>query len=199
VPSELRASTDTVPKPDPTALTTASLLHEIATLKDLLSAQIGAMESGFKRELENVERIIRGVYDEKFASINTQLRERDVRVTETARTSDAALQAALQAAKEAAGKQTDFFTTTISELKQAMTKQLDGLALLINNMANAFDGKVTDVKERIGVIEGSDRGTRSAVHDRQASTFNIANVIGVIIGILGVVIAVVTVVVVSHK
>lgn len=187
-----------VPVPDPSTLTTEAMHREIASLKELLTTQIAAIRVDLKHDFEQVQVIIRGIYDEKFIGITTQLRERDARVEQSARTADAALQAALQAAKEAVGKQTEFFTTTISELKQAVTKQLDSLKVLIDTVSASLDAKINEVKDRVGIIEGTDRGQRGAIHDRQSATFNVANVIGMIGGIIGAVAIIVTLFITSH-
>lgn len=95
---------------------------------------------------------------EKFSSIQTQFRERDVRTEQSSKDSKVAVDAALQAAKEAVGEQNKSSALAIAKSEASTTKQIDQLAASIGQMTKAFDDKVMDVKERLTRIEGVGQG-----------------------------------------
>jgi hypothetical protein len=152
---------------DPSTLTTASLQREIAALEKLMTQRIVAVEQGIQIAHENLVRVptdydkaighLREVFDErvatlnqKFANIDTQFEERDTRVEQTRASAKEALDAALQAAKEAVGKQNDAFSTAINKLELTIGKQIENVVLLQNTAVEALNGKLDDVKERLG-------------------------------------------------
>ena len=120
------------PVPDPTVLTTAALLREIASLKELLQLQITALTS---------------VNNEKFSNIDTRFADLDRLRTQTAITNRDAIDAALQAQKESTAK-----------TEAAFTKQIDQIQVLISAISRAADEKVDDVKTRIDLSEGRSKG-----------------------------------------
>src|SRR5450631_1402717 len=89
------------PDPDPTILTTENLRHEIANLKETLTAQMTASKDLVISEL-NAEI---AVTQERFLGIATQFLERDKRTDQLSLADKTAVAAALQAAKEAVGAQ----------------------------------------------------------------------------------------------
>ena len=95
---------------------------------------------------------------EKFNSIQTQFRERDVRTEQSSKDSKVAVDAALQAAKEAVGEQNKSSALAIAKSEASTTKQIDQLAILIQNMTKGFDDKIGDVKDRLTRIEGRGEG-----------------------------------------
>jgi cobalamin biosynthesis Mg chelatase CobN len=188
----------TKPVPDPTALTTAQLMREIATVreifeaklevqKELLRAHIQATDKaeGLARSLADKMPIevdakieaVRSVHEEKFKSVQTQFTERDTRAEKTAADSKLAVDAAFSAAKEAVGKQNESSAQAISKSELATTKQIDQLNTLINTGNAATDGKITDVKERVTRLEGQTKGHSEEKGDLRA---NIAIIIAVL-------------------
>src|ERR1700688_3763560 len=96
------------PDPDPTVLTTAALLREIESLKELMQAKLDAIKSDVVR----IEHVAAGMPEErksdilhlrelllekfetsleKFRSIQTQFVERDTRTEQTAKDSKVAV------------------------------------------------------------------------------------------------------------
>jgi hypothetical protein len=197
-----QSSGDGIPTADPSALTTSALLREIGGLRELLMARIVAVEDAVKLAHQNLVRVptetdkavghLREVIDaklttieEKFIGIETQFAERDVRVDQSTKTSKEALDAALQAAKEQVGNQNESFVTSIGKSETSTAKQIDLLARTAAAEAHANSDKIDDLKERLTLLEGQDRGKSTAVVAHQAATGNAANIWGMILGVVG--------------
>ena len=99
-------------------------------------------------------------HGEKFNSIQTQFRERDVRTEQSSKDSKVAVDAALQAAKEAVGEQNKSSALAIAKSETSTVKQIDQLAVLIQNGTKALDDKIGDLKERLTRLEGTGIGER---------------------------------------
>jgi len=122
-------------------------------------------------------------HGEKFSSIQTQFKERDVRTEQSSKDSKVAIDAALQAAKEGVGEQNKSSAMSILKSETATAKQIDQLGMLISSMTKAFDDKVADVKERVGRIEGRGEGGH-------ALWGYLVGVVGLIGGVIAVVLTV---------
>lgn len=199
------------PEPDPSVLTTAALLREVASLKELVFTRIDAIDKaitvahddlvrvptevqktvGNLRDLhdqrfEAVEKELEyrtTLYNEKFASVQTQFRERDTRVEQTAKDNKVAVDAALSAAKEAFGEQNKSSALAIAKSETSIAKQIDSLVALITTATKALDDKITDAKDRLTRLEGKGEGTQ----DHKDYMFL---VIGALIGLAGLAFAV---------
>lgn len=152
--------------PDPTPLTTQALFREIAALKELFETRLAAMDKGIlllqafadkqpttSTVAQSVEALA-GLHDEKFSSIATQFKERDIRTEQSAKDSKVAVDAALQAAKEAVGEQNKSNATAMSKSEAAFTKLIDQMSLSIQQLTKAIDDKIGDIKDRLTTIEG---------------------------------------------
>ena len=108
---------DWLPRPDPTALTTAQLLRELSSLREVLDTRLDAMDKATALLADTVNRTpteiekqisrLRELTDERFSSIDKQFAERDVRTEQAAKASKEALDAALLAAKELVSQQNE--------------------------------------------------------------------------------------------
>lgn len=171
--------------PDPTKLTTDAVALLKAQLLELFQAELAMrdqrldqMDKAVVLVREAGERIpghmkeevghLKNLHNEKFASIDTQFRERDTRVSEAASTSKVAVDAALSAQKEAVEKQNTANQLAIAKSEAAVTKQIDALVALIATAGKASDDKVSDIKERITRTEEQlvTRPEVSALNDR---------------------------------
>lgn len=108
---------------------------------------------------------LEGIHNEKFNSIATQFRERDVRTEQSSKDSKVAVDAALQAAKEAVGEQNKSSALAIAKSEAATTKQIDQIQQFIGSGNKATDDKIDDIKERLTRIEGTAEGTTATKHD----------------------------------
>lgn len=153
---------------DPSALATQALWREVAHLKELVFNRLDSLRSAIDEVHEDLVRMKESLQtqivdesrlrDEKFASIQTQFRERDVRVEQTARDTKVAVDAALQAAEKARTSSNDAFDKSISKSESATTKQIDQQAVQMATSNNALVVQFTDLKERLTRLEGRGEG-----------------------------------------
>jgi hypothetical protein len=129
-------------------------------------------------------------HGEKFSSIQTQFRERDVRTEQSSKDSKVAVDAALQAAKEAVGEQNKSSALAIAKSETSTTKQIDQLAISIQQMTKAFDDKVVDVKDRLTRIEGKGEGGEKAQHTQTTTNSMMLSIISLFIGAAGLITAI---------
>jgi hypothetical protein len=166
-------------KPDPSALTTQLTLREIASLEKIISTRLDAMDRAmiiFQESLTRVptdtDKQVGGlkslmaerfnVIMERFASIETQFRERSVQREQSSRESKEAITAAFQAAKDSVSQQNASNALAISKSESAMVKQMDAFEVLLNTSISALDGKIADIKDRLTTIEGRTSGASTA-------------------------------------
>lgn len=193
---------------DPTALTTAALIREIAGLDVNLRRALESAQIVIETRLDGMDKAIellqstadkfparmdekisslQKVHDEKFESIEKQFKERDTRTEQTSKDSKVAVDAALQAQKEAAGAQNESNAASITKSEAAFTKQIDQMGLLIQNITKAFDDKIDDLKERLSRAEGSGEGINSANTTHRAISGQMIAFVSVLLGLAGLV------------
>jgi hypothetical protein len=189
---------DLLPRPDPTVLTTQQLLRELAALREVFDTRFTAMDTATSLLAETVNRTptvvqtavanLKDLHDERFRStelvsqtrlngIEQQFAERDVRTEQAAIAADSALKAALQAAKEAVFENSQAAAKAAEKVEQSFTKQIDQIGLRIDTVAQGFDARLTELKERIDRGEGS---TSGASETRSEQRLNINAVIAVL-------------------
>lgn len=194
MPGKLRTEGGSTPVPDPTLLTTAALNAGLSGLREILEARTDGQKAVFEARFNGMDRAItllqdianqlpagietkvgnlRSLHEEKFSSIQTQFKERDVRSERESKDNKVAVDAALQAAKEAVGKH-----------ELTMIKQIDQINATIVASTKALDDKINDVKERMTRVESEDKGHQTAVTTQQTSNMNLVSVIGLVLGTL---------------
>jgi len=161
-----------VPIPDPTTLTTAALLREIASLKEIIFTRLDAMDKAMivfsdaiTRSPTDVDKQIshlKELHEEKFESIVKQFSERDARMDREAASNKTSLDAALQAAEKAVNKQNETFALSINKSENATNKQMEQQATLIHTSNGALESKISDLKDRVTIIEGKSTGQQVA-------------------------------------
>jgi len=185
MPSEmLPQTTDSRPVPDPTVLTTQQLFQAILALRELIESRLNGMDKAISlveqangklpERIDEKLSAITGVQNEKFASIKTQFGERDTRDERSARDGKLAIDAALQAAKEAVAK---------SEV--GITKQIDQLAAIIVSTKATLDDKISDIKDRLVLIEGAVAGVKDFKAASQSTGQYWIAIIGGFVGLIG--------------
>ncbi len=165
------------PIPDPTVLTTQQLLRELAALREILTARmdgydraIALLQAFADRQPTIAEVVVR--VDEKFAAVQLQFHERDIRFDRAAGDTRLAVDAAFAAAKEAVNK---------SEVN--FTKLVDQIGTQISNIGKTADDKITDIRDRLTAIEG-----RGQAYSQGFGW--IVSAVGVVAAVVGAVIAV---------
>jgi hypothetical protein len=201
-------------------LTTDQLRREITALRELLEGRIGASEKvadlvqktmdarseKVAVEIKHLERLhderfdgVVGRYDEKFASVETQFKERDTR-TDQAATTKTAVDAALQAQKEDVAKQYGSAAAAVAKSETATAKSIDQLAELmatttagvvkqISDMKDGLNTTISDMKDRITVIESKALGGVGASDYGFKVLAGLGVVVSMLIGIGGIVVA----------
>lgn len=154
---------DVRPVPDPTSLTTSQLHSVTLSLREILEARIIGMERDIARLQGSVEvcprlieeRVVHleSLHGEKFRSIDTQFRERDVRTEQTAKDTKVAVDAALQAAEKARSASNESFAIATSKSEAATTKQIDQQGLLITTTTAGLKDQIEDIKVRLSGLK----------------------------------------------
>lgn len=176
------------PVPDPTVLTTEALLREINNLRLLLSSRMDAMDqatalrldatthlqSDGRRRVEHLHELI----TEKFAGVQTQFTERDVRTESEKRAAKEALDAALLAAKELVGVTNENTTKQVGEVKSLITTQ-----------NSATEQRITELKERIDRGQSGFEGAATQRTETRGGNQLVIAGAAAFIGFLGLIVA----------
>lgn len=110
------------------------------------------------------------VSDEKFASIETQFRERDTRQERESRDNKVAVDAAFAAQKEAAAKQDESNAKAIDKSEKSTTDSIIKGQDLSRTTTDALNDKLDDLKSRMDRYEASRIGGTDAVHENRDSS-----------------------------
>lgn len=158
------------PNPDPTVLTTQSLLREILNLREIIETRIDAMDKALQLLQAKADKVpsetdiavgrLKDLHDERFKGVATQFAERDIRTEQTSRDSKVAVDAALQAAKEAVGEQNKSSALAIAKSEASTTKQIDQIIAINQATTSALNDKIDDLKLRLTQIDGQSTGAR---------------------------------------
>jgi ATP-dependent Clp protease ATP-binding subunit ClpA len=194
---------DWLPRPDPTALTTAQLLRELSSLREVLDTRLDAMDKATALLADTVNRTpteiekqisrLRELTDERFSSIDKQFAERDVRTEQAAKASKEALDAALLAAKELVSQQNEANAAAADKAEQSTIKQIDQIGIRIDTMQKALDDRLTELKERIDRGEGADHGTAASRNEARLNTGQLIQGLILVVAVAAVIVAVVAI------
>jgi hypothetical protein len=197
-------------------LTTEELRRDVSALREILQARLDGMDRAtellsetvtrtptqIQTEISHVRELIQeklgslgGQAEEKFASIELQFVERDVRTNQAATASAQALAAALQAAKEAVFEQAQAAAKAADKTELSFTKQIDLLLAQIKALSDTFTDRLAELKERIDRGEGSEKG---AAGQRTESRLNANLVVGMVALLLTSIIIAVSITVAAH-
>jgi hypothetical protein len=142
------------PKPDPTLLTTASLLREIANLKELQTANLETVRSSLQISVDDLMKRLDHKYIETATDL-THLREllferidgMRVLTAQSREDSKTSLDAAFKSAKDAQDK-----------TEQSFTKQIESLGARSEAASKATNEKIDRVTSRLDLGEGKSKG-----------------------------------------
>ena len=156
------------PVPDPTVLTTAALVREIAGVDE----KIRALKELTESDLEGLEAVIA----EKFNTVDTQFNLIERQRVESKEDSGDALAAALAAAKEA-----------VTKNEESTKEQLAQLKITFDTAITAVTATVTDVRDRVGKIEALKLGgeeSRAGLYAALAGAVAILAIVVVLANVL---------------
>lgn len=138
---------------------------QIAALRELFEQDSGSARSrtdtareGLHKDLTLQVSALRELHEERFAAIQQQFDERDVRGEQEKKASKEALDAALLAQKESVSQQNDANTTAATKSETSFTKQIDQIGTLIATLEKSLTDRITELKERIDRGEGTVTG-----------------------------------------
>lgn len=195
--------TETTIDTSPEIITKEHIVRAIDSMKelfntklDVLTTRITAMDQAQELLRANVNQVpstadrltiqLKEVMEEKFASVETQFKERDVRTEQDKTSTKVAVDAALSAQKEAAGAQNDSNTKAIEKSEAATAKQIDGIQALLKSNFDALNDKITDLKGRIDRGEGVSSNQRDTVAVNHGSSSNVIAIVAAGIAALAV-------------
>ena len=170
------------------------IAEAVAGLRIIIETRLGGMDKAItllqattdKMPLLIDEKILslKVLHAEKFESIQTQFKERDVRDERSSRDSKTAVDAALSAAKEAVASTNASSALAIAKSESATDKRIDQQGQLIATGTKALDEKIDDLKERITRLEGKGQGIEKQQATQQSSIGSTVGVIGSVLGVL---------------
>lgn len=188
--------------PDPSLLTTAALLREIAILKEQFRTELAGevkviearllasdkatvvFEAGLTRVPTAVDRAVndlRMLHEVKFEGVQVQLAERDTKVSEVALATRTAVDAALAAAEKARSSQAESAGLAAGKAEAAFAKALEQQAALSQTTTSALRDQIDDVKDRLARIEAAAIQAVSIKQETHSTTGASLNIIGIVI------------------
>lgn len=184
------------PVPDPTILTTQQLVREIAASREILEAKydtrLAAMDTatelnklatdGIPRMVADRVAALEKVINEKFAGIQTQFKERDIRAEREARDNKVAVDAAFAAQKEAAAKQDEANAKAIDKSERATTETIKTNQELSLSKIDALTSQVSDLKLSVVALNTNEQGH---IETKSQNNFVVGLIITVVLALLG--------------
>jgi hypothetical protein len=179
---------------DPTPLTTAMLLREIANLSEKMNIRLDAMDKAMVLFQENLTRVptevqkevghLRQLAEQKFAEFHAILDERSDRRAVEKMAADAALSAALQAQKELATAQDTANLAALEKSQNATDKQIDSIKAMVVSGFKALDDKIAVINGRLDRGEGVLGGGHSRQTELRLNAMMIVAIAAAAVGII---------------
>jgi hypothetical protein len=149
-----------VPRPDPTVLTTQALEKQIGALKELVFTRMDSMEKALDSLLAKADRRpsvceLEARIDGRLKAIELRFDERDLRFEASFLANKSSVEAAFVALKEAVKEQNIASSTAIAKAENATTKEIDSLKTLISLESKSMDDKHGDFRSRLTTIEST--------------------------------------------
>lgn len=145
------------PRPSqPEVATCAQLSIAVESLRQLVDARLNSFAE---------------IREEKFRSIETQLREREIRfldrnqrTEETIENAKKSIDASLLAAETLLSRQSQAQAEAVEKSEKATAKQIDQIVALLTNANSRVDSQLDDLKQRLTIIEGRSMGYERMTH-----------------------------------
>lgn len=181
----------TVPRPDPTTLTTQQLEKGIASVREILETRLSGNAEAVKLLKEERDKLpeyirelvghLQQLQNEKFAGVGQRLVDLVTQTDKVAALNQTAIAAALLAAKELVSIQNTSNTNAIDKSSAAFTKQIENIVLLIGTNTKSQDDKYNDLKDRLTALEAIKKGTNEGLGMAGSIVLGVAVLIGVVI------------------
>jgi hypothetical protein len=139
---------------------------------DLLKENVNKVPSDVDRQVTQIKEL----FAERFTSIASEFKNIGNLTDKLTEANKTAIEAAFDAAKEAVAKS-----------EASFIKQLDGLRTTIENTEKTVDSKISDIKERITILESRLTGIRTARLDQQSSVGTLVAIAVALISLVGLV------------
>jgi len=168
------------------------ITEAVAALRTVIETRLSGMDKAITLLQSTTDKMpelidekilsLKVLHAEKFESIQTQFKERDVRDERSSRDSKTAVDAALSAAKEAVASTNASSALAIAKSESATDKRIDQQGTLIATGTKALDEKIDDLKERITRLEGKGQGMEKQQATQQSAIGSSVGIIGTVIG-----------------
>ena len=136
---------------------------EIAGQVTSIGDVIAANRRSVQQEIDHQ----RDLRDEKFAGVERQFTERDIRNDRQVVVAQQAIETALDTARALADQQNAANAVAQQKSEASFTKQIDAMGLRIDTVQKVFDDRILEVKERIDRGEGSQLGARHVITEKR--------------------------------
>jgi len=172
------------PVPDPTELTDRAIAKALTAMRDYVDGQLevrderlDGIDKATDRRLQVLTDMheeskdwvanLRELHGEKFISIQTQFKERDIRAEREARDNKVAVDAAFAAQKEAAAKQDEANAKAIDKSEKATAETIKTNLDLTSSQILGLTKALDEVKSRVNTVESLKVG---ATEQRQVAS-----------------------------
>lgn len=156
------------PDPDPTVLTTQSLLREIENVTKIFETRLAGMDKAIELlqaftnktpdEIKDNVLGLEKLQNVKFDSIQTQFSERDTRTEQTGKDRETAINAALKAQQDAVAQQNQSNKEAIAKSEASFIKLIDALTLNTTTITTNLGKDISVLTSRVQTIEGVKKG-----------------------------------------
>lgn len=160
------------PISDPSELTTAQILREVGTLRELMESR----HDGSAR-----------LFAEQFSALEKQLRIADAMRIEQKKDMKDALDAALAAAKEAVSQQNASFAIATAKSETSMSEQMKQANVMFGTAIEALTTQLNDLKERIARVEAAKQGGDGAVNNRRMENGQLVSILGFGVSVIAII------------
>lgn len=205
------------PRVDPTTLTTQLIDRASKALEQKFEAELAIRDERLRgidkattlrmdlihdlptvaaKRIDDEIKHLTAILDERFASVGTQFKERDIRAEREARDNKVAVDAAFAAQKEAAAKQDEGNQKAIDKSERATNESISKLGDAAVAANKALSDKIEDLKGRLGDLSlqlndivARGVGGRQSQVDSRASIAGVGAIITLILGVVALAIA----------
>ena len=194
------------------SVTPLMVLREINALKELFEQRVSKIEESIRlahddavqwptkldrlmTESKELVDIKLSVHVEKFAGIDRQFIERDIRTEQISRDSVKAIDAALQAAKEAVGKQQEANDRATSISAAATARLIDQQSELLGAAKSELGGRIDTLKEGVANLQTMIVRVQASTSGRVENVKDQRENIGMWVGAIALIVAIASVVI----